>query len=615
MKTLESNKIRILPEFIANQIAAGEVVQRPESVVKELIENSLDAGASTIAVVIHKGGKQLIHVVDNGCGMSRDDLLLSIKRHATSKIYSPEDLEAILTYGFRGEALASIASVSNLEIRTKKAEDEFGWRLISEPNKEPSIEPISMDNGTQVFVRNLFFNVPARRKFLKSDITEFRYISDTLLKIALCRNDIRLVFYDEDSLIFDVYPSVAKDRIRDLLGETVYSSIIPVDYIYAGIRIWGFIGQPHLARTTRSEQYLFLNGRSIRSRALTYAVLLAYEHLLEKQSNVFFLLHLELDPRKYDVNVHPQKHEVRFDDEKFVFNIIHSAVSKALSENNLAPSISIQSKFEPLEIVSTNEGLKNKEVQLVNKVTGEIIEKNNFSQTSRNLDFLHNVKLKPKSFISGELQSNIDKLIKPSAEPSKKDDIQKSWKSIYQVHNKFILIEKEDRIALIDQHAAHERILFERAKKAIYENIPNIQQMLFPMKLYLNPFELAVINEIKTELNKLGFQFELSSNAELELYGVPSDIINNEPLNIFREIIASFVETFDVQKSNKRDFLIATYSCKAAVKTGQILSIDEMESLVNDLYKCEIPYACPHGRPTIIEITIDELDKTFCRNL
>ncbi|MEJ5287049.1 MAG: DNA mismatch repair protein MutL [Candidatus Kapaibacterium sp.] len=615
METLHNNKIHILPEYIANQIAAGEVVQRPESVVKELVENSLDAEAKTIAVVIHKGGKQLIHVVDDGVGMSKEDLALSIKRHATSKIYTAEDLEAILTYGFRGEALASIASVANLEIRTKRKEDEIGWRLISEPNKEPTIEPISMDNGTQVFVRNLFFNVPARRKFLKSDITEFRYISDTLLKIALCRNDVRFVFYDEDSLVFDVYPSSPKQRIRELLGENIYSSILDVDYEYAGIRIHGFIGQPHLAKTARAEQYLFLNGRSIRSRALNYAVLLAYEHLLEKQTNPFFLLHIELDPRRYDVNVHPQKHEVKFDDEKFIFNVINSAVAKTLAENNLAPALSIEAKFEPFQKVSTEQPEKSQPTQFVNKITGEIIDKSNFQQSQKNFDFKSNFKFKYQGKPEQSIKSNIDNLLQSIEQTSLTVETQKQWKTITQIHNKFILIEKEDRIVIIDQHAAHERILFEKARKAVYENERNIQQLLFPLSIDLNPLEFSIAKEILPELRNLGFILELQNNGELELFGVPTDIIHNEPVDILKEIISSFGETTEIKNSNTREYLIATYSCKAAIKTGQPLSVQEMEALVNELYKCEIPYACPHGRPTIIEMSFDELDKTFCRNL
>ncbi len=611
----EQNRIKILPEYIANQIAAGEVVQRPESVVKELVENSLDAGADSIAVVIHNGGKKLIHIVDNGYGMGREDLLLSIRRHATSKIISAEDLEEIRTYGFRGEALASIAAVSQLEIRSKTLNSDLGWKLISEPNREPTIEPISMDTGTQVFVRHLFYNVPARKKFLKSDLTEFRYISDTLLKIALCRNDVRFVFYDEDSLVFDVHKSTTEERIKVLLGDLIYDSILKVDFEYQGVRIWGYIGQPHLAKTSRGGQYLYLNGRNIKSRALTYAVFLAYEHLLEKQTNPFFFLNIELDPKKFDVNVHPQKQEVKFEDDKFIFNLVNTAVSKTLSENNLTPSISIQTKFEPIYKVPVSEDLNSKEFQLVNRLTGEIIEKKDFFGNIKNLESKRGFKFKPKASINPRISTNIENLIKSNATLELQDESGNQWKTICQIHNKFILIEKEDRILLIDQHAAHERILFERASKAIYGDGSTVQQLLFPITFYLNPSEFSAIKEIRTELHKLGFNFELSANGEIEILGVPSDIIHSERVDILKEILASFIETTEVQKSDIREHIIATYSCKAAIKTGQILTIEEMVALVNELYKCDIPFACPHGRPTMVEITIDDLDKTFCRNI
>lgn len=609
------NRIQILPEYIANQIAAGEVVQRPESVVKELVENSLDAGATTIAIVIHKGGKQLIHIVDDGCGMSRDDLELSIRRHTTSKIYTAEDLEQILTYGFRGEALASIAAVSNLEIRTRRSDDETGWRLISDPNKEPIVEPFATDKGTQVFVRNLFYNVPARRKFLKSDLTEFRYISDTLVKIALCRNDIRFVFYDEDSLIFDVQPASTRERIKDLLGDLIYESIIEVDFSYNDIRVWGFVGQPHLAKTTRGDQYLYLNGRNIRSKSLTYAVFLAYEHLLEKQANPFFLLHIELDPKRYDVNVHPQKYEVKFDDEKFIFNVVNMAVSNALSQHNLAPSVVLRPNVEPLEKIPSTTPPDSRKFQLVNKITGEVIERESkaFPQ-----DFPKEFrpKFKYSAPINHKLVENLEKIYPPLPETTTKQiETEKKWKSIHQVHNKFIILEKSEGIAIIDQHAAHERILFEKFKRAFKQNEQLSQPLLFPIPVQLDPVEFSTLKEIQKDLERIGFRFELFTNGSANLLAVPYDITNRDEVGIFKELIASFINKDTLATSNSQEYLIATLSCKAAIMTGQSLSMEEMESLVAQLYECEIPYSCPHGRPVIIELSLDELDKIFCRIL
>lgn len=613
----EQNRIKILPEYIANQIAAGEVVQRPESVVKELVENSLDAGADTIAVVIHNGGKKLVHIVDNGCGMGKEDLLLSIRRHATSKIITAEDLEEIKTYGFRGEALASIAAVSQLEIRSKTSNSDLGWKLLAEPNKEPTIEPISMDVGTQIFVKHLFYNVPARKKFLKSDLTEFRYISDTLLKIALRRNDVRFVFYDEDSLVFDVHKSTTEERIKVLLGDLIYDSILKVDFEYQGVKIWGYIGQPHLAKTSRGGQYLYLNGRSIKSRALTYAVFLAYEHLLEKQTSPFFFLNIELDPKMFDVNVHPQKQEVKFEDDKFIFNLINNAVNKTLTENNLAPSIAVSSSLEPFRKVEIREEGQPQSVQLVNRMTGEVIdEKFQFGSKIEhhnrfNSDFRGKLNYLPPQ--KGGNASDYSSLFLKRT--FNEDTELKSWKNILQVHNKYIIVEKNDGMLLVDQHAAHERILYEKAAKSLETNTANSQQTLFPLVIQFNPVEFAAIKEIRSEFEKIGFRFEIHSNGEVEIFAVPSDIVNREEENIIREIVSMYVETSKVNQSARRDNLLASYSCKAAIKTGQKLTNEEMESLLLELFNCSIPYACPHGRPVLIELTLEELDKNFCRIL
>lgn len=381
---MSKKSIQILPEFIANQIAAGEVVQRPESVVKELVENSFDAGADTIMVIVKDAGKSLIHIIDNGQGMSREDLALSIRRHATSKVFTSEDLEAIRTFGFRGEALASIASVANIEIRTLPQGEEHGWRLTAEPMKDPIIEPFAIDIGTQIFVRNLFYNLPARKKFLKTNLTEFRYISETMLRFALSKPDIRFVFYDDNTLIFDAQPGPLKKRIQDVIGESTAKAIIPLNHEENGIKLNGYIGLPSIAKQTRSNQYLFLNSRSIQSKSINFAVFSAYEHLLEKSKNPFYLINIELDPHEYDVNVHPQKHEVKFEDERLIHNIVNRAVVRALAENSVIPDASLDSieAITPFKrVVVENEELE-RETLLVNKVTGEIIDKQDMPSTS-----------------------------------------------------------------------------------------------------------------------------------------------------------------------------------------------------------------------------------------
>jgi len=621
-------RIKILPDVVANQIAAGEVVQRPESVVKELIENSLDAGSSSVFVVVKNAGKNLIHIVDNGSGMNKEDLILSIKRHATSKIYSSDDLERIVTYGFRGEALASIAAVSQLEIRTRQDNDEIGWKLISEPTKDIFIEPCITDVGTQIFVKNLFYNVPARRKFLKSNLTEFRYISDTMIKFALSKPNIRFTFYDDDTLIFDLKPTHLINRIKDLLGDNTSNSLLPVYLENEYLKINGFIGKPHLAKQTKSGQYIYLNGRSIINKSISHAIFSAYEHLLEKSGNPFYIIFIELNPESFDVNVHPQKNEVKFEDERMIYGFMNKAVSKSLQENNLAPEYHAvnQQISQPYGRLENNQDSNERDFFIVNKLTGEIIEKTPLNSFT-NSDYHPSHSLRKQNFSNNNqiFTSAFDKIFGNSSKENEDkinifqtdnfEDNESTNISYWQLHNKYILTQTPDGLTIIDQHAAHERILYEKALKAMNREFSYSQQLLFPVALKLTPTEMNLIEELKPDLNSLGFIFNILSSDKIEITSVPLDTINGEEINSFREIIETFDEYQKIRHTNKRDNLAASYSCKSAIKTGQKLSIEEMKNLISELKKCEVPYACPHGRPIIIEFTLDFFDKKFGRIL
>lgn len=634
-----TNTIKILPDFIANQIAAGEVVQRPESVVKELVENSLDAGADSIAVIVKGAGKQLIHIYDNGQGMTKDDLTLSCKRHATSKIFSQDDLENIRTFGFRGEALASISSIANLEIRTRTENEQTGWRLVTEPMKEDIIEPCNTDKGTQLFVRNLFYNVPARRKFLKTDLTEFRYISDTMLKFALLNHRIRFTFYDDDVLIFDVHPDSIEKRISDILGEKTAGSLMAVFIEGEGIEISGFVGQPHLAKQSRTGQYLYLNGRSIQSKSLSYAVFSAYEHLLEKNANPFFIININVDPHTVDVNVHPQKHEVKFDDERYVYKLINSAVTETLRQNNLVPEIRIKEMESLSPIETMKSGTDSAEFIMVNKVTGEVINHSNptisssNSQDFRKPGFQHG---EYKHYDRGNYQQNI---YKPSESKSYEnlftdsnktafrfdsvtpvvdkaelsEHIEKPESMFWQLHNKYIFTQTVNGLMMIDQHAAHERVLYERAIKAMNKELAYTQNLLFPITTKITTSEISIIKELIDELLNLGYILTIKEPDSIELQGVPLDVKNGLELTSLQEIIENYIENQKLKHTNKRDSLAASYSCKAAIKSGDSLSKEEMKMLLKDLYKCNNPFSCPHGRPVIIQVRLDEFDKRFGR--
>jgi len=621
-------KIHILPDYIANQIAAGEVVQKPESIVKELVENSIDSGANSIVVVVKGAGKKLIHVVDNGTGMSKEDLILAPRRHATSKILSAKDLEAINSFGFRGEALASISAVASLEIRTKRDGDPIGWSLVSEPNSEAQVTSINCDKGTQVIVRNLFFNVPARKKFLKSDLTEFRYISDTMIKFAISHPDIRFIFYDNETMIFDLYPQPIEKRIISVIGNSLDGNLLPINYFDDKVSINGFIGLPHLAKAATSNQYLFLNKRSIISKNLSYAVYSAFEHLLEKNHKPFFVINISIDPDHVDVNVHPQKHEVKFDDDRYIFSVIRNSVVETLTHYNLTPEhhlLKVQSEM-PYQKITSGED----EGKLLNKITGEIIDpkqhsfpKTTFSHNS----FANPFKLQEDNdiFNNNIHQQNtrqitaFEALFGAAAPRFETADADKMTRisiaedtEYFQIHNKYILLQTNIGLLIVDQHNAHERIIFERARDAFSNVLANSQALVFPIISNLSPSQIAVIREITQELNDLGFVFQLQENT-IEISSIPLEISETDAAMSFLDIIDDFSENQTNKFANKRDGLSASFACKSAIKTGKKLSREEMRSLVNKLLNCSMPYVCPHGRPIIIEITSTELDRSFKR--
>jgi len=622
---LTEDKIILLPDYIANQIAAGEVVQRPESVVKELVENALDAEATEIAIIIQDAGKQLISVLDNGIGMSRNDLELSIKRHATSKIKTQEDLERIHTYGFRGEALASITSVSNIEIRTRLQSEPYGWRLISEPMKNTIIEPFNQEIGTQVFVRNLFFNVPARRKFLKSKLTEIRYISDTLIRFALANPDKRFTYYDEDTLVFDVQPSTLLERIAKLLGNDAKEGFLTIEYQNELMRITGYIGLPQFARPSNSGQYLFVNRRPVESRNLSFAVYSAFEHLLEKNYKPVYVLNITIDPEKIDVNIHPQKNEVKFDNENYVYNTLRKAVAITLEANNLTTNINIENSEIATPYISIKQQTpQNPDYLIVNQVTGEIVQPphqsypQNYTQPQFNKEsnYLHLSKdTLDLLFHKNEQQSQSQSAMPTLAFSRPSADIIADLPNaaFWQLLNKYIFVQTSRGVLIVDQHNAHERVIYERTTERLNKLYANPQELLFPVDVQFSVAQIALIEELKEDLQILGFKFEKINTDTIRFYAIPKDVPAGNEASIMIEIIDDYTNNLQVRHSTKRDNLAASFSCKSAIKTGAKLSYEQMKKLVTDLMNCKMPYICPHGRPVVLELTLTDLDKQFGR--
>jgi len=615
---MASKKIKILPENIANKIAAGEVVQRPESVVKELIENSIDAGASTIEVVIKKAGKSLIQVFDDGSGMSEDDAVLCIQKHATSKISEYSDLENILTLGFRGEALSSIAAVSQFEIKTETKDEDIGTIVRIDDTDKIIIEKGSFSKGTSVAVKNLFYNTPARRNFLKSDVTELKHIIDTFNKIALSHPKTNFKFHNDDEIIFNYSAGSIEDRICQVFADNMLDALIKVEERTDFLSLYGYAGKPTMLRKSKGEQYLFLNGRAVISRQINHAVFAAYENILEKGDYPFFILFLDIDPQRIDVNVHPSKLEVRFDDEKDVYSFVNAVVKKSIASHDLVPLMQFTD--------TTPEGEKIK-FNNFNKVgTNDFSDRPSFNErksvaktdfSDRDIDLLFSAipeNIKRENISSHPFEKNEPVEVFHEANTlEQKNGNEEGATFIIQLHNKYILSQIKTGLMIVDQHVAHERILYEKALKRFEANLPFSQQLLFPKTLELDPGSFGLLKEVNPFMVKLGFTIKFFSKNTIVIEGVPDDIKSGSEEKILLEIINEYITNQREKKLDSRENIAKSYSCKAAIKAGDYLSEKEMRLLIDQLFATSMPYVCPHGRPIVIKISLDEFDRRFGR--
>ena len=616
---MSKNIIKILPDNIASKIAAGEVIQRPESVVKELIENSIDANAKNVEVVVKNAGKNLIQVCDDGTGMSEEDAIISIQKYATSKIRAYEDLEEINSLGFRGEALSSMVAVAQLEIKTETSDDDLGTLIRTGESGEIIKEKGSFSKGTCVAVKNLFYNTPARRKFLKSDATELKHIIDSFNKIALSYPEINFRFFNNDDLIFDYKEGSLNERVQQVFADNMLDALIPVNEPSDYMNVHGFIGKPSLLKKSKGDQYLFLNKRYIINRQINHAVFTAYENLLEKGDYPFFLLFLEIDPVKIDVNVHPSKLEAKFDDEKNIYNFVLAVVKKSLGTHDLVPSMVFSDKLNEEEklVVDKFHGTKhldftdrpgqasfrketvrfsNEDIdRIFSSVTDDVIERSSGDQITS-----HPFEKK--------------KILEVMHTPSKENEKEESDSTLlFQLHNKYILSQIKSGLMIIDQHVAHERILYEKALNRMEANIPFSQQLLFPKKMQIDPGRYQIMKEIYPYLNKLGFEIKLSSQNKISIEGVPDDVKKGSEEKVLMEIIEEYSTNLRVKRLEQKDNLAKSYSCKTAIKAGDKLSENEMRLLIDQLFATSMPYVCPHGRPIVVKISLNEFDRRFGR--
>jgi len=604
--------INLLPDAIANQIAAGEVVQRPASLVKELMENSVDAGSTHIKLIIKDGGRTLVQVTDDGCGMSEADARICWERHATSKINKVEDLFRIRTKGFRGEAMASIAAVAQVEMRTRRKDDELGWLVQIEGSEIKKQEHIHTAGGTSIAVKNLFFNIPARRNFLKSDSVESRHIMEEFQRLALAHPEIEFTYHNNGNETYSLKAGTLKERIAGILGDKAGESLIAVKEETTISGISGFIGMPETAKKTRGEQFFFVNNRYIRDPYLNHAVLNAFEELLPKDSFPLYVLFLDIEPSRIDINVHPTKTEIKFEDERSIYTILKSVIRKALGNYTLAPEINpeedqqlsrlfipeyAKQDYPPEPRIQTN-----KQFNPFGRETSQ--QKSNLE----NWETLYAPLLNRESSSTqmaaqqeeGELLKNEKQGIPNAGE-----------KNIYLLHNRYIVTQIKTGVMLIDQQAAHERILYERFYKALEKKGATSQQLLFPKAVSFSAADNELMKELIVEVKALGFDMEEFGKNTWIVNGVPAGVPNADAKELLEGLMENFKMNQMQLKLAKGENLARSMARQAAVRGGTSLSAAEMNTLIDQLFACEMPYKSPFGRSTVITISLEELASKF----
>jgi DNA mismatch repair protein MutL len=637
--------IKVLPDQLANKIAAGEVVQRPASALKELLENAVDAGADEIHVVVKDAGATLLQISDNGCGMSQEDALTCFLRHATSKIQSVEDLHRIRTLGFRGEALASIAAVAQVELRTKRHEDDKGVRIQINGGTFEPIEPFVCPNGTTFFIRNLFYNVPARRNFLKSPATEFKRIVEVFKWIALSHPQIAFSLKHDDkeiyrlSTISDKETSL-KNRIADLFDKKP-ERLVPLLSEKDGLRLQGYIAKPEFSKRVRGEEFIFINGRYIKNNRLETAVMMGYGEMLPRGAYPFYVLFLELDPAKVDVNVHPTKTEVQFDDESGLFGLFRSATKQALGSFDITPFAAYDGEkmieadapqgthlnpTDKLRTLSHFGGMRNKPLNPNQsnlfrpdkpKIDFEKAQQDLYGDISSEFSIQHSALQGTDD--ESQQPTSTPQSLNPSIpeqtdyQPTDKPASQPHSPDFWQIHNKYLFLENENGFTLIDQHAAHERIRYERILSAMEAEKGLSQQLLFPHTVHLDAVDYALAQELLADLERMGFVLSALSGNSIMISGIPADVPKGAEEEMLLELLEQYKTYRDELQLKSRDNLAKSYACRSAIRTGKKMSKAEVEALMIDLYACQMPYACPHGRPTMLHITTEELDKRFGR--
>lgn len=607
------DKIVLLPDNIANQIAAGEVIQRPASAVKELLENAVDAGATEIRLLIADAGKALVQVIDNGSGMSETDARMCFERHATSKIRTIEDLFHIRTMGFRGEALASIAAVAQVELKTKKAENDTAIYIEVENSLVKKQEPIAAPDGTSIAMKNLFFNVPARRNFLKSNAAELRHIIDEFTRVALAFPEILFTLNSNGQELFHLESGSLKQRIIQLLGSTYNTKLVAVNEETDYMNIYGFVGKPETAKKTRGDQYFFVNNRFIKSAYLNHAVMNAYQEMIPSDSFPMYVLFIDLDPTQVDVNVHPTKQEIKFEDEKIIYAFVQAAIKHALAQFSVTPTLDFSLDAGIQQLPSIQQPFTENQQQqasgsslfrgFTQKHQAHFIERSNPGELKHWRD----------------LYQTDQRTKEEGPEPYKATTAFQEImgmrslqiRELMQLMNEFILVPGEESFLLVNQQLAHERVLYEQMTIASRDKPMSTQRSMFPVTMELSPADTAIMEEIMDDLQHLGYMIEPFGKNSFVIQGTPADVGTGNEKHTIDILLDQYKHFNSDLKFSRREKLIRSLARQRSVKSGQILGDKEMRQLVTELFACEQPNRSADGRPIYVEFKKDQLDRMF----
>jgi DNA mismatch repair protein MutL len=618
-----SSIIQLLPDHVANQIAAGEVVQRPASVVKELMENAVDAKATDIKLILKDAGKSLIQVIDNGLGMSITDSRLCFERHATSKIRQAEDLFSLHTKGFRGEALASIAAIAHVEMKTKQEQEELGIHIVVEGSKFVSQEPAVLPKGTSFAVKNLFFNIPARRNFLKSETVEQRHIVDEFQRVAMAHPNIHFTMYHNGSEMFNLPISNYRQRIVNIFSGKTNEKLVPVKEETEIVSLQGFVGKPEFAKKNRGEQFFFVNNRFIKSGYLHHAVMAAYEGLLKDGAQPSYFLYLDVPPHTIDINIHPTKTEIKFDDEHALYAILRSSIKHSLGQFNVAPVLDFdrdpnldtpydyQGKNAEYPTIQVNSNFNPFADEKPIKSSGSFSSSSNYKKSEiaqPSWESLY-VGLKQQTQEIAEMTFENDDAVTSSL--FEENDIEQEIKRTYQIHKKYIVSPIKSGMVIINQKRAHERVLYEEFLTNMTVHQASSQRLLFPLELFFSPNEIELISELKLSLENLGFIFDAFGTDSIVISGLPITITESKASIVLDDLLTDLQDGIVSDSFSQNDSIAKSMAKSLAVRTGTYLTEKEQENLVHNLFACKEPNVSPFQKPTFITMSVEDLDKKF----